>query len=165
MLGAAARQMSATWGSGPPLGIGAGKSAAGLLQPGVRIHRDVVFPFSRFGHTIDVAGVVPRHEDLIHRPVQLPPFSLPLLFGQVPGQNKFLRFGRSEDLRPGAGRLGAVGLPDSAEFRRERVLVLKERAINSFGTGSAKSASASALRSRESLSTPTSFSTCTIRTV
>ena len=44
-------------------------------------------------------------------------------------------------------------------------LCCTKRFINSAGTGWAKTASAAGLRSRESLSTPASFSTCTIRTV
>jgi len=42
-----------------------------------------------------------------------------------------------EDFRPGARRFEAVGGPHVAEFRNERVFVLLEVVISSFGTGPA----------------------------
>ena len=101
-----------------------------LLQPGVHVHRDVVFLLAGFGHGIHITGIVPRHEDLVGGPTELPPtVQVRLLVGRAvhpDGHFEILGSSLSENLLPGARGLEPGVLPDIAELRDERVLVLLE---------------------------------------
>jgi len=89
---------------------------------------------------------VPRHEDLIHRPVELPPFGLAQRFGQVPSQHKLLSvwWGR----RTSAQLPDSLAPFDSHAWRSSGASVslrCTKRFINSAGTGWAKTVSAAGL--------------------
>ena len=102
-----------------------------LLQPRVREHGDVVFRFALGHHLADVAGVLPRHKDLVHRPVHLPPAGLVHLLAQrrTVGLDRHLDtvgLAGAEDLFPRTGGLRPIRRPHFAKFRGKRVFVLPE---------------------------------------
>ena len=87
----------------PTARIIAGYVVGGLDDPGVHVHGDGVFLLAGLRHAIDVARVVPAHEDLVRFAGAL-----------------------AEHLFPGSGGFEASRLPDPAELGQQVVLVLLE---------------------------------------
>ena len=108
-----------------------------LLQPGVRVHRDVVFLLAGLRDCIHITGIVPRHEDLVGGPTDLPEtVQVRLLVGRAvypDGDFEILGSSLSENLLPGAGSLEPGLLPHVAELRYQRVFVLLEVVHQFFG--------------------------------
>ena len=112
----------------PAAGKASRPRVIGLLQPSVHEHRNVVGGLARFHHLLQIQRVVPRHEDLVRRPVQ----ALPVCHmvqrahrraGGLDRNHHVRRLARPEDLLPCAGLLGSVGRPHIAQLRDQRVLV------------------------------------------
>ena len=95
-------------------------------------------------HLAHVAGVLPRHEDLVHWPVQLPPAGLILFLAQrrAIGLDRHIHaigLARAEDFLPCSRCLRPVGAPDLAEFRGQRLFMLLQVIHQLFRHGRCKS--------------------------
>ena len=76
-----------------------------LLQPGVHENGEVVLFLARLDYRVHVAGVIPGHENLVNRPMQLSPACLVLFHThrrafRLNGHIEAIRLARAEHFFP-----------------------------------------------------------------